>query len=151
MNSDIKFYITESLFSLLKNKEIKEIKVTEIVNLSNVSRTTFYNNFKNINSVLDYKFNLLVSDIFSIYNLNKLRNKNNTELLKNIITYINKNKNTFILIKNKFYFEFKKVLDNYFISNLRNINEYYIKSGIIINLCIAYLDNNIVLDKIKID
>ena len=153
MYSDIKFYITESLFKLLKTKKIKEIKITEIVNLSNISRTTFYNNFKNINDVKIYKFNLIIEDIFKIYTLNIKRKKDNKELLKNILKYINNNKEIFIIIKNKFYFEFKNLLDNYFIKKTNNKYNYYIKSGIMINLCLYFIDNNfnIKLDKIKID
>ena len=152
MNSDIKFYITESLFKLLKNKELSKITITEIVKSSNISRTTFYNNFKNINEVIDYKFNKIINDINKIYSLNKLRKKDNNNLLKEILKYICSNKYTFIIIKNKLYFKFKNKLDNYFIKKCNNIN-YYIISGIILNLCLLYIDNNfnLEIDKIKID
>ena len=153
MNSDIKFYITESLFKLLETKDIKEIKITEIVILSNVSRTTFYNNFKNVNDILNYKFDLIIKDFYKIYKLNNFRKKDYNELLKNILNYICLNKDIFIIIKKKFYFQFKKMLDNYFIDKVNNKYKYYIKSGIIINLCLYYIDNNFNIDinKIKID
>lgn len=153
MKTNIKFYIVEALFKLLKNKDLKNINITDIVNLSNISRTSFYNNFNNIKEILDYKFNLIINDIFNIYTLNKLRKKDNNEFLINIINYINKNKDTFEIIKNNFYFEFKNNLDNYFIKKCNNKYDYYIKSGIIINLCLYYIDNNfyIEFDKIKID
>lgn len=153
MKTDIKFYITESLFKLLKTKNLKEINITDIVNLSNISRTSFYNNFSNINDILDYKFNLMAEDLYNIYSLNKLRKKDNKELLNNILKYIDNNKDNFLIIKNKFYFEFKNTLDNYFINKINDKYDYYIKSGIIINLCLYYIENNFNIDayKIKID
>lgn len=153
MKTDIKFYITESLFKLLKTKSLKEINITDIVNLSNISRTSFYNNFSNINDILVYKFNLISIDLYNIYILNKLRKKNSKELLISILKYIHNNKKYFLIIKNNFYFEFKNTLDNYFIKKVNDKYNYYIKSGIIINLCLYYIDNNFNIDiyKIKID
>ena len=150
MKTNIKFYIAEALFKLLQNKDLNNIKVVELAKISGTSRTTFYNNFKNINDVINYKFNLIIKDINKMIKLNKLRNNNNKDLLIEILKYINKNKKTFIIIKNKLYFKFKERLDN----NLNNNNyDYFIKSGIIINLCLYYIDNNykIDLNKIKID
>jgi len=148
METDIKNYIADGLFDLLKRKEIYNIKITELVKITGISRTTFYNNFKNINEVLTYKFINIKTDLDKIIKLNRLRKNNSTNLLANILNYINKNKNIFIIIKNKYFIEFKNILDNNETSY-----DYYIKSGIIINLCLLYIDNNFYLDlnKIKID
>ena len=148
MKTDIKNYIVEALFELLKTKELNNIKIVELVKLTGISRTTFYNNFKNIDDVINYKIENIVIDINKIITLNKLRKKNLKNLLIEILNYINKNKNIFIIIKNKLFFKFKEELDKKY-----NTYEYYIKSGIIINLCLLYINNNfyIDLDKIKID
>jgi len=148
METDIKNYIADGLFDLLKRKEIYNIKITELVKITGISRTTFYNNFKNINEVLTYKFINIKTDLDKIIKLNRLRKNNSTNLLANILNNINKNKNIFIIIKNKYFIEFKNILDNNETSY-----DYYIKSGIIINLCLLYIDNNFYLDlnKIKID
>lgn len=155
MKTDIKFYITESLFSLLDNKKLEDIKITELSELSNVSRGTFYNNFHNLYDVIDYKLDLIIEKLFEIYNLNKLRNKNTKELFRDILIYIEKNKKVFLIIRDKLYFIFKNKLDNYFINILSDKFNYYIISGIIINLSLYYLDHgsniNTFLDKIKID
>ena len=143
MKTDIKFYVSESLFKLLKTKNLNEIKITDIVNLSNISRTTFYNNFRNINDVIFYKFNIIIEDLYKIYNLNSLRKNNKKDLIKNILVYINKNKEVFLIIKNKLFFEFKNSLDNYFVKFIKNIYNYYIYSGSIINICFYYLENDI--------
>jgi len=150
MKTDIKNQIANALFELLKTKELNEINIVELSLITGISRTTFYNNFKNINDVLSYKFINMIEDINKIIMLNKLRNNNLKKLLIDILNYIYINKNTFIIIKNKLFFEFKRYLDNN-ISN--NTYDYYIKSGIIINLCLLYIDNNFKLDleKIKID
>ena len=142
MITDTKFFITEALFKLLKTNNLKDIKITNIVKLSNISRTTFYNNFKNIKEIIDYKFNLIIEDLYITYNLNKLRKNNKITLIKNILKYINNNKENFLVIKNKLFFEFKNSLDNYFIKKTNNKYEYYILSGIIINITIYYLENN---------
>ena len=148
MKTDIKNYIVEALFELLKTKELNNIKIVELVKLTGISRTTFYNNFKNIDDVINYKIENIVIDINKIITLNKLRKKNLKNLLIEILNYINKIKNIFIIIKNKLFFKFKEELDKKY-----NTYEYYIKSGIIINLCLLYINNNfyIDLDKIKID
>jgi len=148
MKTDIKNYIAEALFELLKTKELNNIKIVELVKLTGISRTTFYNNFKNIDDVINYKIENKIIDINKIITLNKLRKKNLKNLLIEILNYINKNKNIFIIIKNKLFFKFKEELDKKY-----NTYEYYIKSGIIINLCLLYINNNfyIDLDKIKID
>ena len=148
MKTDIKNYISEALFELLKTKELNNIKIIELVNLAGISRTSFYNNFKNIDDVINYKIENIVIDIKKTIKLNKLRNKDLKNLFLEITNYINKNKNIFIIIKNKLFFKFKDRLDKEY-----NTYEYYIKSGIIINLCLLYINNNfnIDLDKIKID
>ena len=148
MKTDIKNYITDALFELLKTKELNNIKIVELVKLSGISRTTFYNYFKNINDVINYKIKIITGDINKIIKLNSLRNNNLKCLLIEIIKYIDKNKYTFIIIKNKLFFRFKEELDREY-----NNYDYYIKSGIIINLCLLYIENNfyIDLDKIKID
>lgn len=148
MKTDIKNYVVEALFELLKTKELSDIKIVELVKLTGISRTSFYNNFKNIEDVIDYKIENLIVDIKNIIILNKLRKNSLKNLLIEILNYINKNKNTFIIIKNKLFFKFKEELDKEY-----NTYEYYIKSGIIINLCLLYIDNNFLidLDKIKID
>ena len=149
MKTDIKNYLGDALFELLKTKNIKEIKIVELVNLTGISRTTFYNNFKNIHEVLNYKFNIIIIDIKKIISLSKLRKNNLKELLLEILKYINRNKNIFTTIKKKLFFEFKDCLDK----ELNKSYDYTIKSGIIINLCLLYIDNNFYLDldKIKID
>ena len=141
MNTDTKFFISESLFKLLKSKELNDISIIEVVKLSNISRTTFYNNFNNLNEVIDYKLNLLIEDINKIYQLNKLRNKDLDTLLEEIFNYINNNKNIFKIIKDKLFFLFKEKLDNYFSNNLDKY-EYYKISGILINLSLYYINNN---------
>jgi len=148
MKTDIKNYVVEALFELLKSKELKNIKIVELVKLTGISRTSFYNNFKNIEDVIDYKIENVVIDIKNIITLNKLRNKSLKKLLIEILNYINNNNNIFIIIKNKLFFKFKEELDKEY-----NTYEYIIKSGIIINLCLLYINNNfkIDLDKIKID
>ena len=150
MKTDIKNQIANTLFELLKTKELNEINIVELSLKTGISRTTFYNNFKNIKDVLDYKFINVIKHIKNIIMLNNIRKNNSKKLLKEILNYISQNKNTFIIIKNKLFFEFKKYLDNN-ISN--NTYDYYIKSGIIINLCLLYIENNFYLDldKIKID
>ena len=150
MKTDIKNYIVDALFELLKTKELKNIKIVELVNLTGISRTSFYNNFNNLDDVINYKINIIIEDIKNVIMLNNLRNKDLKKLLIEILKYIDKNKSNFIIIKNKLFFKFKKTLDK----ELNNNNyDYYIKSGIIINLCLLYIDNNfyIDLDKIKID
>jgi len=148
MKTEIKNYITDALFELLKTKELNNIKIVELVKLSGISRTTFYNNFKNIDDVINYKINVIISDIKKIIKLNKIKNNDLKYLLIEILKYIVNNKYTFITIKDKLFFKFKESLDKEF-----NTYDYYIKSGIIINLCLLYIDNNfyIDLDKIKID
>jgi len=148
MKTEIKNYITDALFELLKTEELNNIKIVELVKLSGISRTTFYNNFKNIDDVINYKINVIISDIKKIIKLNRLRNNDLKYLLIEILKYIVNNKYTFITIKDKLFFKFKESLDKEF-----NTYDYYIKSGIIINLCLLYIDNNfyIDLDKIKID
>lgn len=148
MKTEIKNYITDALFELLKTKELNNIKIVELVKLSGISRTTFYNYFKNINDVINYKIKIITGDINKIIKLNSLRNNNLKCLLIEIIKYVDKNKYTFIIIKNKLFFRFKEELDREY-----NNYDYYIKSGIIINLCLLYIENNfyIDLDKIKID
>lgn len=150
MKTDIKNYITDALFKLLENKELSNIKIVELVNLTGISRTSFYNNFNNIEDAINYKLNIIIEDIKKVIILNNLRNKNLKNLLLEILKYIDKNKSNFIIIKNKLFFKFKVVLDKELNSNNY---DYYIKSGIIINLCLLYIDNNfyIDLDKIKID
>lgn len=150
MKTDIKNHITDALFKLLENKELSNIKIVELVNLTGISRTSFYNNFNNLDDVITYKLNIIIEDIKKVIILNNLRNKNLKNLLLEILKYIDKNKSNFIIIKNKLFFKFKKTLDKELNSNNY---DYYIKSGIIINLCLLYIDNNfyIDLDKIKID
>ena len=147
MKTEIKNYIVDALFELLRTKELHIIKIVELVKLSGISRTTFYNNFKNINDVINYKIKIIIDDINKIIELNSMRNKNLKYLLIEILKYIDNNKYTFITIKDKLFFKFKERLDN----EIGNSYDYYIKSGIIINLCLLYIDNNfyIDLDKIK--
>ncbi|MBQ3021340.1 MAG: TetR/AcrR family transcriptional regulator [Bacilli bacterium] len=141
--SDIKFFITESIFKLLENKEIDNITIKEVSELSNISRTTFYNNFNNISDAINYKLNILIDEIYSLYLLNKLRKRSLDYLAKDIINYVDKNRKYFLIIKNQLFFYFKRLLDDFFLNNVSENIKYYKVSGSIINLCIAYLDNNI--------
>ena len=153
MKTNIKFYIVEALFKLLNDKNLKDITVSDIVDSANISRTSFYNNFKNITDVLNYKFDLIISDLYNIFKLNKLRKNDINMLFREILKYIDNNKNKLSIIKNNFYLEFKDKLDIFFFSKINDRYKYIVYSGIILNLCLFYINNsyNIDIKKIKID
>ena len=121
---------------------------TKICNNASISRTSFYNNFNNILDVINYKFDLIINNLYEIYYLNKKRNKDNYNLCKEILKYIEKNKDIFLIIINKFYFDFKNRLDDYFINKI-DYKNYVITSGIIINIVLFYLNNKNIKELIE--
>ena len=148
MEINIKNLVTDSLFKLLKNNDINDISITKICNNASISRTSFYNNFNNILDVINYKFDLIINNLYEIYYLNKKRNKDNYNLCKEILKYIEKNKEVFLIIINKFYFDFKNKLDDYFINKI-DYKNYVITSGIIINIVLFYLNNKNIKELIQ--
>ena len=148
MEINIKNLVTDSLFKLLKNNDINDISITKICNNASISRTSFYNNFNNILDVINYKFDLIINSLYEIYYLNKKRNKDNYNLCKEILKYIEKNKEIFLIIINKFYFDFKNKLDDYFINKI-DYKNYVITSGIIINIVLFYLNNKNIKELIQ--
>jgi len=151
MKTNIKNLLADSLFIILKYKKLEDITVKELVNKANISRASFYNNYNNIYDIINYKFNIIIKNINDIYLLNKLRKGNSKTLLYNLLIYIDKNKEDFRVIRNSFFFDFKKQLDLIFTKN--NIINYYKISGSIINLILYYMDNNFELNEFmkKID
>ncbi len=148
MEINIKNLVADSLFKLLKNNDINDISITKICNNASISRTSFYNNFNNILDVINYKFDLIIDNLYEIYYLNKKRNKDKYNLCKEILKYIEKNKEVFLIIINKFYFDFKNKLDDYFINKI-DYKNYVITSGIIINIVIFYLNNKNIKELIE--
>ena len=148
MEINIKNLVTDSLFKLLKNNDINDISITKICNNASISRTSFYNNFNNILDVINYKFDLIINSLYEIYYLNKKRNKDNYNLCKEILKYIEKNKEIFLIIINKFYFDFKNKLDDYFINKI-DFKNYVITSGIIVNIVLFYLNNKNIKELIE--
>lgn len=142
METNIKNYIANATFLLLKSNNINDISVTKIVALAGVSRSSFYNNFNNINEIIDYKLKNISNKIYELYVINNKRNKDLNNLLMLIINYIDKNKNFFNIIKNNFFFNFKTILDNTFLENNINKKNYIIKSGILINIILYWLETN---------
>ena len=148
MEINIKNLLADSLFKLLKNNDINDISITKLCNNASISRTSFYNNFNNILDVINYKFDLIIDNLYKIYYLNNKRNKDIYNLCKEILKYIEKNKDLFLIIIKKFYFEFKNKLDNYFINKI-DYKNYIITSGIIINIVLFYLNNKDIKELIK--
>ena len=148
MASNIKNLIANSLFILLKNNDINDISITKICYNASISRTSFYNNFNNILDVINYKLNLIINNLYEIYYLNKKRNKDNYNLCKEILKYIENNKDIFLIIINKFYFDFKNRLDDYFLNKI-DFKNYVITSGIIINIVLFYLNNKNIKELIE--
>ncbi len=142
METNIKNYIANATFLLLKSNNINDISVTKIVALAGVSRSSFYNNFNNINEIIDYKLKNISNKIYELYVINNKRNKDLNNLLMLIINYIDKNKSFFNIIKNNFFFYFKTILDNTFLENNINKKNYIIKSGILINIILYWLETN---------
>lgn len=148
MEINIKNLVADSLFKLLKNIDINDITITKICNNASISRTSFYNNFNNILDVINYKLNLIINNLYEIYYLNKKRNKDNYNLCKEILKYIENNKDIFLIIINKFYFDFKNRLDDYFLNKI-DFKNYVITSGIIINIVLFYLNNKNIKELIE--
>ena len=88
METDTKNFIADATFKLMKVKNLKEISIKEITDLAGVSRSSFYNNFSNLDDIIDYKINIISKKIFNIYTLNKLRNENLTNFILNLIKYL---------------------------------------------------------------
>ena len=143
MKTNIKFYISSTLFKLLKSKDIYNISISELSREANISRSTFYNNFSNIIEVVDYRLDLIINDILNLYIINKHRKRSINEFFIQFFKYIEKNKPIFLIIKDKIIKLFKEKLDNVFLENDNNFNDYIIKSGSIINIVYLFLENKI--------
>lgn len=150
MKSNIKNLLINSLFELLKYKNIDNITITELVKNAKISRVSFYNNFNNIIDILNYEFDIIINDLNKLVILNNLRKHDNIDLISEILFYVEKNRDIFLVIKNNFFFEFKEKLDFKLFNN--NMN-YYVLSGSVINIVLYYLENNYKIEEIlkKID
>lgn len=145
MKTNIKNIISNNLFDLLLEQNINDITISKLSKKSNISRSSFYNNFNNIQDVINYKIDYLIQDIYNLYHINKLRKKDLNIFVNKLINYIEKNYIDFTIIKNNFFKLFKDKLDNEFLIHIINKNKYFIKSGSIINIICLFLDKK--LDK----
>ena len=141
METDTKNFIADATFKLMKVKNLKEISIKEITDLAGVSRSSFYNNFSNLDDIIDYKINIISKKIFNIYTLNKLRNENLTNFILNLIKYIYSNIDTFVILKEQLFFKLKDNIDLIFYKKITDKERYIIISGIIINIILYWLDN----------
>ncbi len=147
MNSKTKNLIISSTFNLLTDHNLNNLTIKMISEKANISRKSFYNNFKNINEVISNKIESLVLEIYNLYILNIKRNKNIKNYFDILLKFINNNITYFKVIKNKFFIDFKKCLDNLFISKTNNKYKYLKISGSIINLILYWMDSNIDLEE----
>lgn len=48
----VNYYLTEALFSLLKNKDLCEITITELIEKAGVGRSSFYRNYYTLTDII---------------------------------------------------------------------------------------------------
>ena len=72
--------ITDSLFLLLKEKDIEHISVSDIIKKAGIVRSTFYNHYENIPALITAVEEKTIEDIFSL--MDEFHPQNNRDICK---------------------------------------------------------------------
>lgn len=78
--------IYDAFFLLLKEKELDKITVTDVIKKAGVVRTTFYNHYQNIPSLVDAIEDKTINDIFLL--METFRPKNDRDMCKSFFQTI---------------------------------------------------------------
>lgn len=95
--------LKNALFELLAKKPFEEIKVNDICNVAMVHRTTFYSHFSDKYELLEYCIQDVEEELTKKISNNTYSNLKEfyTNLIINLLTYVNENKKFFKCILNK--------------------------------------------------
>lgn len=98
-NLKTKKAIKDAFLSQLKNKNLNQISVTKIANIANIGRGTFYLHYLDIADLYEKITNEFFDEIESFFdNAYPSNNPNNLKrLITEIITFISKNKELFLI------------------------------------------------------
>lgn len=120
-----KAWITESLLTLMKEKDFDKITITEMINKADLTRQTFYRNFESKENVLYEYVSKLYKDCFD--EIDKMSEKNIRNIFITYFDYWHKTKDFLLLvIKCKlnynimdFYYPF---MSDYFDKSIMNLH-----------------------------
>lgn len=94
--------LEESLFNLLKSKNINKITVRELTASIDINRSTFYDHYTDVYDLLESVQDRLLDDIYSLYKNVIISDFNDKEFnaLFKILDYIKNNKEIFKILLN---------------------------------------------------
>lgn len=93
-----KMLLKQSLIELMKKKSIHEITIKEICEGADVNRSTFYRHYNTQYELYDDIINDLACNITDVFDESLKNSVSTPQILANILTYIENNRDTFLVI-----------------------------------------------------
>jgi len=138
-----KAQIYRTLNDLLKENTFDEIKVSDICKKSLINRSTFYDHYQDKNDLLNKYIEDKKEEIKEL-----LKDKKNyNEIIKELLTYIDDNKELIIKLKNT---RIKDIIIESILVNTNNNIENIFYSSAIVNTIFYYLLNEKTFNKTEI-
>ncbi|MDO5852429.1 MAG: TetR/AcrR family transcriptional regulator [Methanobacteriaceae archaeon] len=147
MKIQTKEKITQSLITLLQEKEYNEITIKEITNKAEVNRSTYYRNFKSKEDIIIFNLNKIMKEYTNTYKT--IKEKNYENYLKIIFeTFYNYKEFLLTIYKKEQIYLLQEVLNKHFKNKLNQtenkLKKYHIyyHIGGIYNFIICWLEND---------